>query len=120
MKVILGAGKTILDGWNSTQEDELNLLNRSDFEKKAKDGLYRYVESNIYNDRKQSLPVVTNIEIVNTEQKEFKYKESSDDNAYYITMKWDYTDEAFSDYQKEATLVFIHEDEKLYLVELQK
>ena len=33
MKVILGAGKTILDGWISTQEDELNLLNRSDFEK---------------------------------------------------------------------------------------
>lgn len=33
MKVILGAGKTSYDGWISTQEDELNLLNHSDFEK---------------------------------------------------------------------------------------
>lgn len=31
MKVIIGAGRTVLDGWLSTQEDELNLLNREDF-----------------------------------------------------------------------------------------
>ena len=49
-----------------------------------------------------------------------EYKDTKDDKAYYVTMKWDYTDEAFSDYQKEAILVFIHEDEKLHLVELQK
>lgn len=33
MKLILGAGKTSYDGWISTQETELNLLNRSDFER---------------------------------------------------------------------------------------
>ena len=27
MKIIVGAGKTKYDGWISTQEDELNLLN---------------------------------------------------------------------------------------------
>ena len=32
MKVVLGAGKTKYDGWISTQETELNLLNREDFE----------------------------------------------------------------------------------------
>ena len=31
MKVIIGAGKTAMDGWISTQEDELNLLSREDF-----------------------------------------------------------------------------------------
>lgn len=33
MKIIIGAGKTTLDGWISTQESELNLLKRHDFEK---------------------------------------------------------------------------------------
>ncbi len=33
MKIIIGAGKTALDGWISTQETELNVLNKSDFEK---------------------------------------------------------------------------------------
>ncbi len=34
MKIILGAGNTNFEGWISTQEDELNLLNRKDFEAK--------------------------------------------------------------------------------------
>lgn len=32
MRVIIGAGKTLYDGWISTQENELDLLNRADFE----------------------------------------------------------------------------------------
>ena len=37
MKIILGAGKTKVEGWISTQESELNLLNRSDFENRFKE-----------------------------------------------------------------------------------
>lgn len=33
LKVILGAGKTEFEGWISTQEENLNLLDRKDFEK---------------------------------------------------------------------------------------
>lgn len=33
MKIIIGAGKTAFGGWVSTQQDELNLLNRADFER---------------------------------------------------------------------------------------
>lgn len=33
MKIIIGAGKTSYDGWISTQESELNLLCREDFER---------------------------------------------------------------------------------------
>lgn len=33
MKIIIGAGKTVFDGWVSTQEDALNLLRREDFER---------------------------------------------------------------------------------------
>lgn len=32
MKIVIGAGKTKYDGWISTQETELDLLNRADFE----------------------------------------------------------------------------------------
>ena len=35
-KIIIGAGKTFFDGWISTQEDELNVLNREHFSKKYK------------------------------------------------------------------------------------
>ena len=37
MKVIIGAGKTSFDGWISTQETELNLLDRSTFERMFKE-----------------------------------------------------------------------------------
>lgn len=33
MKIIIGAGDTTYDGWISTQENELNLCNRKDFER---------------------------------------------------------------------------------------
>ena len=33
MKIILGAGNTFLDGWKATQETELNILKKTDFEK---------------------------------------------------------------------------------------
>lgn len=33
MKIIIGAGESKFDGWVSTQENELNLLNRNDFKK---------------------------------------------------------------------------------------
>ena len=39
MRVVVGAGKTALDGWLITQEEELNLLRRSDFEKLFADEL---------------------------------------------------------------------------------
>lgn len=37
MKVVIGAGKTSLEGWIATQENELNLLNRTDFERLFKE-----------------------------------------------------------------------------------
>lgn len=36
MKLIIGAGKTVYDGWILTQEDSLNLLNPKDFHQHLK------------------------------------------------------------------------------------
>lgn len=85
----------------------------------AEDTYYKYVESNMYNDRKQSLPEVDEIKIDSVEQIAFAYGEETDEEAYKVTVSWTYTDKTFNDYQKEATLTFIHDDIKLSLVELQ-
>ena len=89
------------------------------FLENAEDTYYKYVESNIYKNRKQSLPVVTNIEITSVEQEAYTYGDKTDDKAYKVNVKWSYTDDSFSDYQKEADLIFVHDDIKLSLVELQ-
>lgn len=89
------------------------------FLQNAQDTYYKYVESNIYGNRKQTLPVVSNIKIDNIKQEAFEYGDKSDDKAYFVDVSWSYTDSGFSEYQKNATLVFIHDDIKLSLVELQ-
>jgi hypothetical protein len=85
----------------------------------AQNTYYKYVESNIYGNRNQSLPTVNEIEIKDVQQDVFAYGDKNDDKAYIVTASWDYTDQEFSKYQKEAKLIFIHDGEKLCLVELQ-
>ena len=84
----------------------------------AENTYYKYVESNIYNNRNQNLPEVGEITISQVEKKEFKYGNQVDQNAYYVSTSWVYTSDDFSKYQKDAKLVFIHENNKLSLVEL--
>lgn len=88
------------------------------FLQNAQDTYYKYVESNIYGNRKQNLPEVTNIEIKGYNQKAFAYGNKNDEKAIFVDVIWSYTDEEFSNNQKKATLVFIHDDIKLSLVEL--
>lgn len=89
------------------------------FLQNAEDTYYKYVESNIYNNRKQSLPTVSEIKIESVEKAEYAYAEEIDEEAYSVKVSWSYTDDNFSDYQREANLIFIHDDIKLSLVELQ-
>lgn len=88
------------------------------FLQNAQDTYYKYVESNIYNNRNQKLPIVKDINVISTDQSPFAYGEETDEEAYNVEITWDYTDSAFSTYQKTATLVFIHDGVKLSLVEL--
>ena len=89
------------------------------FLQNAQNTYYKYVESNIYNNRKQKLPTVDKIEIKDISQKAFAYGSETDDKAFFVEIEWTYTDENYSDYQNKATLVFIHDGIKLSLVELQ-
>ena len=91
------------------------------FLQNAQNTYYKYVENNIYNNRKQTLPIVSasDIEVVTVEQEPFAYGDKTDEKAYKVNIKWNYTDSEFSTYQKEADIIFIHDDIKLSLVELQ-
>ena len=91
-----------------------------DFLEKSQDTIYKYVESNLYEDRSQTLPTVKEITVKKVEKSPFTYGENSDEEAYTVEVEWEYTDTSTSNgYQTEATLVFVHEDKKLSLVELQ-
>lgn len=84
----------------------------------AQNTYYKYVESNIYNNRRQTLPEVNNITIGDIKQKAFAYGEETDEKAYEVNVTWEYTNTAFSNYQKSAALIFVHDGKKLSLVEL--
>lgn len=105
--------KTDVGGVDIVQPDTLN-----NFLENAENTFYKYVESNIYNNRKQNLPEVNTVEVESVEKTTFTYNDTIDENAYEVKVKWDYTDSEFANYQNEATLIFVNKDKKLYLVEL--
>ena len=84
---------------------------------KAEDTIYKYVESNMYDNREQDLPTVKDVSIEGIEQTTFTVGDASDDKAYVVKVSWDYEED--NDYQNEATLTFMHEDKKLSLVEME-
>lgn len=84
----------------------------------AEDTYYKYVESNLYGDRKQELPTVNEITIESINPTEYVYNNQKA-SAYEVKLNWTYTEEKYSDYQSSATLTFVKEDIKYYLVELQ-
>ena len=83
----------------------------------AKDTYYKYVENNLDGKRKQDLPEVEKVTIESVEKQEFAYDDTKDSEAYFVKAEWTYTKE-LDEYQKNAELVFVHQDNKLVLVEL--
>ncbi len=106
--------KTDIGGVDFVHEKALD-----NFVLNAEDTFYKYVESNIYNDRKQDLPIVDKITIDEVKNEEFSYLEEIDENAFVVTASWTYKDESKAKgYQKEGVFTFVHVGEKLCLVEI--
>ncbi len=91
---------------------------REDVEKYAKEGIYHYVESNLYSDRKQKLPIVTEVTVLNVEQMEIVYLDTSDKNGYRVDLKIAYKEDM--GYQNSATLYLVHHEDKLEIVKMSK
>lgn len=107
------SAKTDVGGVDFVYKDVL-----SNFLVNAQDTYYKYVESDIYNNRNQQLPIVDTITIDGILQQPYAYGSLNDDKAYVVKVSWTYTKEDFASYQNQAQLVFIHDDIKLSLVEL--
>ena len=87
------------------------------FTKLAMEGMYHYVENNIYGDRKQELPEVVNVDVINTEQKEYILSDDvTDEKAYYVDVTINYVKDL--GYQQSATVVLIHNGKRLDIVKM--
>ena len=108
--------KTDIGGIEFVHKDVLN-----NFLVTAEDTYYKYVESNIYKNRNQRLPEVGDITIESVQNDSYTIAGgATDEKAFIVKVNWEYTDSSFSSYQKTAELVFVHNDIRLDLVELQK
>ena len=90
---------------------------QANFLEKAEDTIYKYVESDIYGERDQKLPTVDEITVSSIDTVTYELSDSVDDNAYQVSLSWTYKEDM--GYQNEAVLTFVHEGEKLSLVEME-
>lgn len=90
----------------------------TNFVENAESTYYKYVESNIYGKRTQSLPLVDKITIDSIDTTEFALGDTNLDDAYKITASWNYTNSDFNDYQSSATIIIVKDGKKLQIVEL--
>ena len=91
---------------------------KTNFLEKAEDTVYKYVENDIYGNRDQQLPEVTEVTVENVENIEYTIgTDFTDDFAYQVEVSIKYKEDM--DYPTKATLIFVHEDNKLSLVEVE-
>lgn len=84
----------------------------NDFSLIAKNSIYAILG----NSTDYKLPFVKDVNIVKTNKIEKEYYGKVDKNAYDIHLKWEY--EETTDYQNEAVITIIKENDKLYIVEM--
>lgn len=89
---------------------------QDNFIKQATDQVYKYVESNIYGNRKQELPVVSKVTITDVSEASYDYLDETDDKAFTVECAIEY--EKDMGYQTNATLVLVHANDKLEIVKM--
>ena len=89
---------------------------KDNFISKAKDTLYKNIESNIYGDRKLELPIVKNVEIISINKKSYDSETVTDNEAYYVEIKITYIKNL--GYPKKNSLILVHNDNKLEIVKV--
>lgn len=86
------------------------------FKLKAEDTVYKYIESNVYGDRDQELPVVSSVNVDSIETVSYSYEQVVDKEAYEIELSWTY--EKDLGYETSKVLYLVHEGDKLSLAEI--
>lgn len=84
---------------------------QNDFEKFAMDSMYKSVESDVYGERKQELPEVTNVDVTKVKNESYKYGDNTDENAFIFNFEIEYKEDM--DYQTSGSLTLIHNGNKI-------
>jgi len=88
------------------------------FMKFAKDSIYHTVKSNLYGDREQTLPVVTDVLVDKVKQSSISYLKTKDPEGYIVDVTISYKEDL--GYQEKATLYLVHSENKLEIVKMSK
>lgn len=89
---------------------------KENFVLKATDTIYKYVQSNVYGERKQDLPKVSKVEVKEATLTPVTIGDLTDQNGYTVTLSITYEKEM--GYPKEVTLKLVHIEKKIYVVEV--
>lgn len=88
--------------------------NLENFKTNVEDTIYKLMEDNTYGKRTEKLSIVNSVEITKEEESTFKIKEE-ELPSYVVTLNWTYDKDL--GYDKNATIIMIRKDKKLYVVE---
>ena len=94
--------------------------NKDNFKLKASDTLYKYIESNVYGDRKQKLPEVVEFVSCTSKVDGYNYNDKDtglkifDTKSYVVNLTWKYKEDL--GYQTKAVIRLVHEDNVLSIV----
>ena len=89
---------------------------KDNFALKAKDTMYKTVKSNLYNDRKQDLPIVSKASVDSVTKTTYKYGDVTDSNAYSVSVTVTY--ETDMGYPKSVKVVLVHNNDKLEIAKV--
>ena len=88
------------------------------FIKEASDseGMYYYIKSDVYGDRKQTLPKVKSVDVTSVKNTTFTNKKYKDEKAYEVKLKVTYNTDM--GYPTNVTVILAHNGIKLEIVEV--
>lgn len=78
------------------------------------DTMYNTIESNLYGDRTQVLPIVSNVNIDGIEEYTYQY-DNKDYSGYLINASWEYENDL--GYENQSSFILINDNNKLNIVE---
>lgn len=86
---------------------------KENFKENMGNSLYRNIKNNLDGKRKQTLPEVASIEIVEVFETKYTYNKNEYE-SYIVSLKWTYTKE--NSYQNKIKLTLIKDKDMLYIV----
>ena len=89
---------------------------KDNFSLKATETIYKYVENNLYSNHNLEFPIVKEVTVTDIKKITYNFEDKKDSNAYQVIVNWNY--EKDLGYETQKTLYFVHEDNKLSLVEI--